>query len=281
MKTAMALVLSLTAASAIAATNLQATANLYGAGKTNPPAPAGGGAGILPVIIPVTNLVDETLMIHSVTGTIYFGSYSSDIIPNPDGTGSHWGDTDLLSYEGISGIVCPKRVGFIAGVFLDDSVPSNPAPDRLAYTNDWSFDLPDYWPALRQSFYVGDGRNFFGTLQRFHAPTGSTRLALGFMDGYLAHGNPGEYGDNRQALTLSVFNAMSPTATTVIATAIEVGWLGQTNQIFLVQGTDNLPTGQWRTISAPIQGSGSYTSILQSIRNLPNQFYRVMRLDAN
>lgn len=87
---------------------------------------------------------------------------------------------------------------FLAGVFLSDSVPVEPAPATLDFTNDGlgkSFD--SLIPELAQVFFIGDGRTADDSLQNFFVPAGATRLVLGTIDncggGISA---PGCYFDN-------------------------------------------------------------------------------------
>jgi hypothetical protein len=64
-------------------------------------------------------------------------------------------------------------------VFLSDAEPIDPPPSRLDFANG---EFAELAPALHQIFYVGDGHQVDGTLQRFIVPAGATRLFLGFAD---------------------------------------------------------------------------------------------------
>jgi hypothetical protein len=70
---------------------------------------------------------------------------------------------------------------FLAGVFLNDAEPADPAPTRLSFE---SYDFVDLYPTINQVFFIGDGLTSSGGHQRFHVPEGGTRLFLGFVDGY-------------------------------------------------------------------------------------------------
>jgi len=47
--------------------------------------------------------------------------------------------------------------------------------------------------ALRQPFYIGDGRRSTGEVQHVVVPTGATRLFIGTMDGYEWNNNVGGF----------------------------------------------------------------------------------------
>ncbi|MCB0612243.1 MAG: gliding motility-associated C-terminal domain-containing protein, partial [Phaeodactylibacter sp.] len=114
------------------------------------------------------------------------------------------GSTDIHSYDGVSGIIHNGKTMFLAGVFLDDSSPMDPAPARLDFTGSDNF--AELSPALSQTFYVGDGltETGAGMLQQFHIPQGATRLFLGFSDGHIFSGEPGYYEDNEGQLSVEI-----------------------------------------------------------------------------
>ena len=68
-------------------------------------------------------------------------------------------------------------------------------------------DFTDLSPEIGQVFFIGDGRTSGGTLQNFHAPTGATRLYLGYADALnfgFPSSTPGSYWDNSGALNVAV-----------------------------------------------------------------------------
>jgi len=117
-------------------------------------------------------------------------------------------NTDIYSYGGISGLVADDRYGPLVGVFLNDFEPSDPAPARLDITGNVNF--ATFTPILNQTFFIGDGRDSGGNLQKYFVPSGATRLFLGFVDGsYYTH-QPGYYIDNRGSLTAAFDIASAP-----------------------------------------------------------------------
>ncbi len=102
---------------------------------------------------------------------------------------------------------------FLAGVFLDDSAPTaGTEPDRLdfipANPDDQGNNFTDLSPALRQSFFVGDGHTDSGGVQTFHIPDGATRLYLGVEDAWDfgsagSSGAPGFFNDNSGAFSVT------------------------------------------------------------------------------
>lgn len=106
--------------------------------------------------------------------------------------------TDVESLGGISGIVHRDKAMFLVGVFLTDAEPADPAPERLEFADDnEDFDLLE--PEIGQTFLIGDGIG-----RRYLAPTGATRLFLGFAEGMFYEGPPGWYGNNAGQLAVSV-----------------------------------------------------------------------------
>jgi hypothetical protein len=182
--------------------------NIFGAGHSTPP-----GGGILPpsyTFLPGSNLI---LTFDSVTGVVSYNSGGNYY--GPDGLfGYGDGGTNITSTGGISGITyagSPHAMMFLIGVFLNDSEPADPAPNRLDFSpSGLNENFTELYPELRQTFFVGDGLTGTGSgvIQVFHVPATATRLYFGFADGYDFQGLPRYYGDNIGAITAS-FNMAS------------------------------------------------------------------------
>ena len=111
----------------------------------------------------------------------------------PDGL---LGGCNIREWDGASGIKHNYRM-FLAGMFLDDSYPSDSAaPVALDFTG--AADFAELRPGLKQLFFIGDGLTGEGSgeVQRFVPPAGATRLYIGFADAASFSGNPGWYNDN-------------------------------------------------------------------------------------
>lgn len=170
-----------------------ATANIFGSGHDVPPAPGGGGRGTLPPVWPLAEGV-TTVRITCAMGTVI--PIRDSNIANGAG-GDLVGRTDIASFEGISGVVHATNGMFLAGVFLTDAEPADPAPDRLDFTGAEGFATLS--PLIGQVFFVGDGVG-----KQFVVPTGATRLYLGFADAAGYQGDPGWYGNNVGYLDVTV-----------------------------------------------------------------------------
>jgi len=200
-------------------------ANIFGAGHAVAPAPGGGGGGALPPLVPLPQAAGVFVQVESATGTVC-PSASPACYSNPDGgQRGPWLRTDITSCGGLSGIIHGESTMFLAGVFLGDQEPVDPAPPRLDFSAGALTDeFLELSPALNQTFFIGDGRAQ-GTPQTFRAPPGATRLFLGFADAW-SFGDPisppGYYGDNEGALwvdlLVSVDGAIPVRRTTL-------GWL--------------------------------------------------------
>ena len=128
----------------------------------------------------------------AVGGVSFFNGFGAPLF-GPGGNGLS--GSSLTSLDGISGYLGPQ--GPLAGVFLDDSIPSSgPAPATLDFTlSGLGIDFLSLAPALRQVFYIGDGVTSGNVFQQFIAPAGATRLFLGIPDGFGFGGAPGAYDD--------------------------------------------------------------------------------------
>jgi hypothetical protein len=101
-----------------------ATANIYGAGHSTPPAPGGNGAGTLPILIPLPAGTDREVRLSSVSGSIDFGSCCA--ANDADGVAGA-GNAPSNDWDGIGGMTI-ARGRFLGAVFLDDTEPADPAP---------------------------------------------------------------------------------------------------------------------------------------------------------
>jgi hypothetical protein len=166
--------------------------NTYGAGHAQPPAPGGGGAGVLPPVAVLPAGQGRVLEFTSVTGLVDCCG-RTPAIP-PDGQAN---PTDVPSWDGISGIVHDGASMFLAGVFLSESEPTDPSPIRLHFgLGGTPVGFVELSPLLQQSFFIGDGMEG-PARQVFHVPDGATRLFLGFVDARgFGETLPGWYFDN-------------------------------------------------------------------------------------
>lgn len=179
---------------------VSARANIFGAGHDTPPAGGGvggtDGRGVLP---PVWQLTPDATVVTfpSVTGEL---TPIDDYYPPFGAGGDPRGATDIQSSGGISGIVHGSSGLFLAGVFLTDAQPADPAPERLDFTG--ADDFGELAPLLAQTFFIGDGAG-----RSYRVPAGATRLFLGFADGYngsFYQGMPGYYNNNHGELLVRV-----------------------------------------------------------------------------
>ncbi|CAG0937617.1 hypothetical protein TFLX_06564 [Thermoflexales bacterium] len=180
---------------------VDARANIFRAGEVAPPPLTDfpGGAGEPPQCLAVPFGVGKILSFPQIEGQLIWNKwgpyYGSEGIPGQS--------TNLLRYHGIAGLVHDNRDLFLVGVFLDSNPPTGTPPSSLHFSstnatgviNDSSRQIA---PALRQVFFIGDGRTNTGDEQQFIVPSGATRLCLGFADGSRADSvpaSPGNYDD--------------------------------------------------------------------------------------
>jgi hypothetical protein len=173
------------------------TSNIFGAGRATAPAPGGGGAGTLP---PACELAAGSAIVTFTSATGEVTPYTDQPLrngPAGDHKGAGGENTDVTSYQGISGIINRGNGMFLVGVFLTDAVPADPAPPRLDFTR--GEDLEELAPEIAQTFLIGDGIG-----RTYRVPSGATRLFLGFADAFLYEGPPGWYGNNAGAIDVVV-----------------------------------------------------------------------------
>ena len=142
-----------------------------------------------PVWVPVAMPAGASFTVASATGSVSKGGvhpyYGPEGQPG-DATGSFQGP-----FGGIGYLLAPK-VSLI-GVFLDDTVPLNSPPGGLSFPSSLDRDFLILAPALRQPFFIGDGRTSLNVVQEFMAPVGATRLFLGVMDQAAWNDNLGSF----------------------------------------------------------------------------------------
>ena len=113
-------------------------------------------------------------------------------LQGPDGIESSVVSRSPGAENGIGDLKAPMDA--LVGVFLDDETPGNsPPPGALDFGSASARDFSTLAPALRQPFFIGDGKTSDGTVQQFVPPAGAKRLFLGVMDGYEWANNPGSF----------------------------------------------------------------------------------------
>ena len=206
--------------------------NIFGAGKTSAPGPAGGSGGQLPPMFDFAAAAGQVLTFSSISGIINYHWANPATSTNGIGDGRVPFNTNISSYGGISGIRNDNAIAFLVGVFLNDSEPTGSGPSPLDFTNNTSF--AELSPQLNQTFFIGDGLtgSGVGNIQRFLVPDQATRLFLGFADGHDIQG-PGNYNDNTGSLVAN-FDLQSaaepvPEPCTILGTLAFAAW-GVTNK---------------------------------------------------
>jgi hypothetical protein len=193
------------------------TANIFGAGHSGvaaTPAPGGGApgggnpGGSAPPSVAING---GNIVTFSVTGAV---RYNATLPPEgPDGR--LFSDHTFASINGVSGIQL-DRAQVLLGVFVGATEPSDPPPASLNFVGNTAFTTLS--PQLDQLFFIGDGLTELGTglgtRQQFIAPSGTTQLYLGMVDGVPGSGGlyfAGWYNDNSGAFLVDVSAIPEPT----------------------------------------------------------------------
>ncbi len=121
--------------------------------------------------------------------------------------------------NGISAVRAP--ISALMGVFLGPDLPSlTAAPSGLNFQT-LGLDFSTLSPALKQLFFIGDGKNAADAVQMFVVPAGATRLYLGTMDGFGWFNNTG-------AITVDVVAVPEPSSLALmLAGLVGIGWLAR------------------------------------------------------
>lgn len=144
----------------------------------------------------VTVTAGATLSFRQVEGVTAWDNGSGGSF-GPDG------DTGWIvrqqSTNGINATSAPIQC--LVGIFLDNSSPnSTPTGAEMNFSSYESRDFSTLAPGLKQVFFIGDGVNSAGQLQKFTVPAGATRLYLGLMD------EKGWWWDNYGTVTTTVID---------------------------------------------------------------------------
>ncbi len=173
---------------------VSATANIFGAGHDRNPQPGQGGGGSDAPVVQLPSGMARIVTFEDASGSV-IPVAERGVANGPVGT-LH-GTTDIESFEGISGIVHRNNTMFLLGVFLTDAPPTDPAPERLDFSENEDFGTLE--PEIGQVFFVGDGVG-----RRYLAPPEATRLFVGFADAAAFQGAPGYYGNNSGDVQVTV-----------------------------------------------------------------------------
>jgi hypothetical protein len=214
---------------------VSAQANIFGAGHETPPAPAGGGGGRPPVqqSLPPATGDPRTVSFSDVAGTPFCAGGSSSAGPD----GPCFSGSDISSFDGIAGLLSDSSM-FLAGVFLDDREPADPAPDRLDFrVAALGQSFASLQPGIGQVFFIGDGLDANGLTQAFNAPPQATRLFLGIADAFNFNGAPGAYGDNSGRYTGTVAAVEGATPAPVLGKTVNADVVEGEVFIKVPQGT--------------------------------------------
>jgi hypothetical protein len=168
-----------------AAVTVPGTANPWLAGMPDgTPASSGDVAPThSPVLVTLSSLGSPPALAFTATGMVNHGVTTS----GPEGASNF----NKPAEHGKSGTTTP--INALMGVFLDDAVPSDPAPADLNFDTPASRDFASLSPLRNQVFFIGDGLDAAMAQQTFNVPAGATRLFLGPMDAFGWFNNTGSF----------------------------------------------------------------------------------------
>jgi len=141
-----------------------------------------------PELIKMKMIPDSVLQFDGIDGVMRHDPNLA--FYEPDGQLNSIGYNTNRAEHGISDIKGP--INALVGIFIDDNAPNlTAAPKSLDFSTATSRDFEEFKPALKQTFFIGDGINSKGLKQNFVVPKGATRLYLASWDFYEWNNNAG------------------------------------------------------------------------------------------
>ena len=182
------------------------------------------------------------------------------------------GDITIVSTHAAgeeNGISSAKAVrDALVGVFLGPEPPHlTPAPPTLDFSTQIARDYLTLEPALKQVFFIGNGRTTADESQQVIVPAGATRLFLGPMDG-------SRWNDNVGSFTVTVIPMPDLRIRVVSNSQIAIRW--PTNaEGFSLESTLSLPASSWEPAPSPVIMGDQFVVTVSSL--FEQQFFRLRR----
>ena len=226
-----------------------------------------GGYDLIPDEMPAGVAANPgDVLSFTVTGGTNNGNDINNLV-GADGVQGN--DISQASLNGISGVTAVP-VSALVGVFLAAGTPSatDPYPDILDFS-DTAKDYTTLAPALRQVFFIGDGRTSGGAVQHVTVPAGASLLWLGTMDGFGWYNNVGSLSvtvnkgtSTPPSLSFSATGPASDGAPIHFTATVETGWTVRVQKATVASPTEadwsDLPDGNNAHMTETPPGSGSF-----------------------
>jgi serine/threonine protein kinase len=156
-----------------------------------------------PAMVKGIRIVEGEQLAFSAHGATKYDSRAH--LNGPDG-GVTFVSHSMSHQHGISNLKAP--IDSLVGVFLGSDAPNvSDAPPALDFSSSGNvaggIDYETFTPALKQIFFIGDGKNAAGVVQRVTVPPGATRLALATWD-------RSGWFNNSGSLEVTVSNSAAP-----------------------------------------------------------------------
>jgi len=156
-----------------------------------------GGAGIPPIVIDIRGV--KMISFEGAEGLVTCFGERENTMFGPDG-GAYGEHTDVHELGAISGIKHKSKVMFLCGVILSDFSSLDPPFPAKDYTD--KEDYEELYPSFNQPFFIGDGKNKDGTIQRIQVREDATTMYIGFAD--CLAGPPRNYSNNEGNIKITV-----------------------------------------------------------------------------
>jgi hypothetical protein len=172
-----------------------------------------GSDGIPPAVFTFPAGQNQIITFHNVVGgwtcgftAVTYGADGTTAEPCNNAMGMTVNDPG----GPFSAYILTDFTGALAGIFLEDTLPTTPSRPMRFYVNDSSHgglqtNFPVLPPEMGQVFFIGDGLTGTGTgnTQVFEVPPTATHLYLGYVDS-CNNTVPGCYSNNRGNLVATL-----------------------------------------------------------------------------
>ena len=208
-------------------------------------------------------------LIFSASGAVSHDASSAVPLIPPDGNGAvvirHGGGAE----NGIADLVAP--LDSLVGVFLGPNAPSlSSAPPALNFSSASSQNFLKLAPALKQPFFIGNGRTSSQQPQVIVVPAGASRLFLGVMDEC-------GWSSNRGSFTAAVSD-FAP-ALSIRVSQVEICWTSVQNVRYQVQFRTAVTADEWVNLGEAVASSDTTNCLTDEVLpGQPQRLYRVVAL---
>lgn len=203
------------------------------------------------------------------SGKVANGPFTLSVAQPPDGLEGYVTSNLRGAENGIANVTAP--LDSLLGVFVGADDPDvTPAPESLDFSTQLSRDYRTLAPALKQTFFIGDGTDSTGARQFIQIPRGAKRLYLGTVDGCGHSNNEGVFHVQVKLET--------PPGLQIEVSEVSLNWFAKSNVVYQLQYRQDAAAGTWQPLGPQVQGDGTFHSVQERLDDTPMRVYRVVEI---